>query len=279
MPGRGSCHRINFPVPGWRLRRRSGTSSLSTTSLLAVRPWDVNRRATPTNICCTAHGTRSFGQAGAYTSRRTRVAAPARFSKVAHCRTAIKGSQAVAESSALCALNDRYSRNTLTCHTRVSSTPQLRDSITDALEYWVTRSSRAMTACAGVVICPSGSFVSSPLCKNISVPTHPKSHLEFFASHPSRGAYRDRHGRGEGCGGRGSVLRATGSQGGLAKGLGAITKRADERCCSVRRSRVVLTPRRWRQVRGGCVGPTGLRQKHIRWATVAKEPGHRGEHE
>jgi hypothetical protein len=26
---------------------------------------------------------------------------------------------------------------------------------------------------------------------------------------------------------------------------------ADERCCSVRRSRVVLTPRRWRQVRGG----------------------------
>ena len=28
-----------------------------------------------------------------------------------------------------------------------------------------------------------------------------------------RGAYRDRHGRGVGCGGRGSVLRATGSQG------------------------------------------------------------------
>src|SRR6202011_3419285 len=35
---------------------------------------------------------------------------------------------------------------------------------------------------------------------------------------------------------------------------------ADERCCSVRRSRVVLTPRRWRQVRGGLVGPTGRRQ-------------------
>src|SRR5712664_306979 len=98
---------------------------------------------------------------------------------------------------------------------RVSSTPQLRDSITDALEYWVARSSRAMTARAGVVICPSGSFVSSPVCKNISVSTYPKSHLEFFASHPTRGAYRDRHGRGEG---RGSVLRATGLQGGLAKG-------------------------------------------------------------
>jgi hypothetical protein len=37
-------------------------------------------------------------------------------------------------------------------------------------------------------------------------------------------------------------------------------QRADERCCCVRRSRVVLTPRCWRQVRGGCVGPTGLRQ-------------------
>jgi hypothetical protein len=75
------------------------------------------------------------------------------------------------------------------------------------------------------VICPSGGFSTglssliSDFPKNISVPTHPKSHLELFASHPTRGAYRDRHGRGMGCGGRGSVLRATGSQGGLAKGL------------------------------------------------------------
>jgi hypothetical protein len=48
---------------------------------------------------------------------------------------------------------------------------------------------------ATILICPSGSFVSSPLCKNISVFTHPKSLLELFASHPTRGAYRDRHGR------------------------------------------------------------------------------------
>ena len=53
---------------------------------------------------------------------------------------------------------------------------------------------------------------------------------------------------------------------------------ADERCCSVRRSRVVLTPRRWRQVRGGYIGPTGLIKSYLRM-TVAKEPGHRGEHE
>src|SRR5712692_5977368 len=48
------------------------------------------------------------------------------------------------------------------------------------------------------VICPSGSLltgVSSPICKNISVPTHPKSHLELFPSWPERGAYHDRHGR------------------------------------------------------------------------------------
>jgi hypothetical protein len=46
-----------------------------------------------------------------------------------------------------------------------------------------------------------------------------------------RGAYRDRHGRGARCDGRGSV--------------------ADERRRRGRRSRVVLAPRRWRQVCGG----------------------------
>jgi hypothetical protein len=75
------------------------------------------------------------------------------------------------------------------------------------------------------VICPSGGLLTgvssliSGFPKNISVPTYPKSILEFLPSHPTRGAYHDRHGRGEGCGGRGSVLRATGLQGGLAKGL------------------------------------------------------------
>src|SRR6266702_3485277 len=65
------------------------------------------------------------------------------------------------------------------------------------------------------VICPSGSFLTglssliSGFPKNISVPTHPKSDLELFASHPTGGAYHDRHGRGEGCGGRGSVGRET----------------------------------------------------------------------
>jgi hypothetical protein len=81
--------------------------------------------------------------------------------------------------------------------------------------------------------------------------------------------------RGVECGGRGSVLRATGSQGGLRSV--SDQQRADERCCSVRRSRVVLTPRRWRQVRGCYVGPTGLRHNVSPWATVTNKRGHRGE--
>ena len=57
-----------------------------------------------------------------------------------------------------------------------------------------------------------------------------------------------------------------------------ITKRADERCCSGRQNRVVLTPRRWRQVlRDGKSAPAGRGQTKFPQATVAKEPGHRGE--
>ncbi len=47
---------------------------------------------------------------------------------------------------------------------------------------------------------------------------------------------------------------------------------------SVRRSRVVLTPRRWRQVRGVASAQPGL-DKTYPLATVANKPGHRGEHE
>ena len=126
-------------------------------------------------------------------------------------------------------LNDRYSRNTLTRHTRQPVRP-LAGRMTGSSGYpvrrsfailslalwntWVARSSRAMTLCARVVIRPSGGLLTglssliSDFPKNISVPRHPKSDLELSPSHPTRGAYHDRHGRGEGCGGRGSVLRA-----------------------------------------------------------------------
>jgi hypothetical protein len=69
------------------------------------------------------------------------------------------------------------------------------------------------------VICPSGglstgvSSLISDFPKNISVFTHPKSSLELTSPH--RGAYRDRHGRGVGCGGRGSVGARWGRRAGL----------------------------------------------------------------
>jgi hypothetical protein len=51
---------------------------------------------------------------------------------------------------------------------------------------------------------------------------------------------------------------------------------ADERCCCGRQNRVVLTPRRWRQVGGVASARPGL-DKTYPLMTVAKEPGHRGE--
>src|SRR6202795_2722335 len=50
-------------------------------------------------------------------------------------------------------------------------------------------------------------------------------------------------------------------------------RHADERCCSVRQNRVVLTPRRWCQVRGVKSAQPGL-DKTYPQATVAKQPGH-----
>src|SRR5450631_3423979 len=66
------------------------------------------------------------------------------------------------------------------------------------------------------VICPSGVLstgVSTPFCKNISL--HPSGIISTNSRHPphKRGVGH-RHERGVGCGGRGSVLRATGLQGG-----------------------------------------------------------------
>ena len=72
--------------------------------------------------------------------------------------------------------------------------------------------------------------LSSPLCKNISV--FPKYKSGYINSHPvpQKRGVAQRHQRGAGCGGRGGAR--------------------DGRCQCGRRSRVVLTPRRWCQVRG-----------------------------
>jgi len=78
-------------------------------------------------------------------------------------------------------------------------------------------------------------FLSIPLTKNIPLSPSGKSALSARPSRAhKRGVSRSSRTWGAGCGGR--------------DGIGARFERADERCYCVRRSRVVLTPRRWCQV-------------------------------
>ena len=77
-----------------------------------------------------------------------------------------------------------------------------------------------------------GSRLICPSCQSAAtdgIELAPKSAIHPPLSRLTGGAARDRHGRGTGCGGRRQRAK---------------TKRA----CGGRRSRVVLTPRRWRQV-------------------------------
>jgi hypothetical protein len=84
-----------------------------------------------------------------------------------------------------------------------------------------TRRHAAPIASLLKVICPSGvvpiflSSLISDFPKNIFCSHLPQINSRTLAVPPHRGAYRDRHERGMGCGGRGSVLRAKGLQGGL----------------------------------------------------------------
>src|ERR1700730_15125761 len=89
-----------------------------------------------------------------------------------------------------------------------------------------------------------------PICRNPAVLRLPPNQPQIWQHPvPARGAYRDRHGRW------------------VRDAMDAVTRKTSEVTCG-RQNRVVLTPRRWRQVGGD--DPQ---------ATVAKEPGHRGEHE
>src|SRR5450631_4087156 len=91
--------------------------------------------------------------------------------------------------------------------------------------------------------------LSSPVCKKIPFRAYPKSNLYPSSSRPFGGALRNVTDAGR------DAVDADGAK--------------DEGAGRGRRSRVVLTPRRWRQVRG----------KQFSRMTVANKPGHRGEHE
>src|SRR6267142_4938858 len=104
------------------------------------------------------------------------------------------------------------------------------------------------------VICPSGSLLTgvsscfSDFPKNISVFTHPKSILELFPSRPTEGRFAIVTNVGHGMRWTRQRFARDGIAGRVGERPVSDQKRADEGCCSVRRSRVVLTPRRWRQV-------------------------------
>src|SRR5229473_2646659 len=149
-----------------------------------------------------------------------------------------------------------------------------------ASEKCTTRVSRPITTTTDWVARRANHTIgrSSPVSKNISVFTLPKSVLE---ASPSRLATRGVSGSSSTLGWDAVDAAAFCAQRDCRAGDEPVSdqQHADERCCCVRRSRVVLTPRRWRQVRGCCVGPTGRGYNVGSRATVAKEPGRRGERE
>src|SRR5713101_7046365 len=121
-----------------------------------------------------------------------------------------------------------------------------------------TREEIALRGC--LVICPSGgllTWVSSPFCKNISLHPSGKSSLQIRAIPPhQRGVSRSSRTRGADA----VDAAAFCAQRDCRAGDEPVSdqRHADERCCCVRRSRVVLTPRRWCQVRGVKSAQPGL---------------------
>jgi hypothetical protein len=98
--------------------------------------------------------------------------------------------------------------------------------------------------CAPVARCPTGKSVN---------PVQPHLQKYFWsrltqitsiapAVSSPRGAYRDRHGRGMGCGGRGSVGRVRGLQGRLSWACERTKRARTNGANAERRSRVVLAP-------------------------------------
>jgi hypothetical protein len=85
-----------------------------------------------------------------------------------------------------------------------------------------------------------------------------------------RGAFRGRHKRWAGDAVDAAASARHVMQGGVKPVSGQ--RRADQRCCRVRSSRVVLTPRRRRQLRGGDVGPTGFDQPPVDGETMVGFP-------
>ncbi len=122
------------------------------------------------------------------------------------------------------------------------------------------------------VICP----VQSPLQKYFASPVGQIISTNSRHPTPPEGRIAIVTDVGEGCGGRGSVLRATGSQGGSMRPVSGHQASGREMLQRTAKSCGPDAPTLASSSRS-CVGPTGLRQNLNPLTTVAKEPGHRGE--
>jgi hypothetical protein len=93
--------------------------------------------------------------------------------------------------------------------------PALRSNVKDAAPRPGHERNLLSPACGDLPVGRlSDRAVYPPLQKYFASPVRANHLYKFAPSHPTRGAYHDRHERGVGCGGRGSVLRAMGWQGG-----------------------------------------------------------------
>ena len=105
----------------------------------------------------------------------------------------------------------------------------------------------------------------------------PNQWLKVVHPVPARGAYRDRHERGAGCGGRESVGAQTRSQGGLNLVSDGKARRTND-VSSVRQNRVVLTPVAGAKSAVIIQARPGLNDRLHPPTTVTRRIRRRGEH-
>ncbi len=119
----------------------------------------------------------------------------------------------------------------------------------------------AYTTCAHSRISLTGSscfYLSSPPPQKYSA-SHSPQIIFITLAIPARerGVSRSSRTLGAGCGGRGSVLRARDRRADSQESVSDTSSTRTRDVASGRPNRVVLTPRRWRQVLWRHVGPTG----------------------
>ena len=119
--------------------------------------------------------------------------------------------------------------------------------------------------------------VQSPLQKYFASPVGQIISTNSCHPVPHRGAYRDRHERGMGCGGRGSVLRAMESQGGSMRPVSDYQASGREMLQRTAKSCGPDAPTLASSLAEVLSALPGSDKTLIREMTVAKEPGHRGE--